>query len=120
MNHSKPAFFVLALSFLFVFSHFTPTAYAATDKGPVQKLGRGLVHLIASPFQLPKEIIETTGEAETVWLAPWKGMSEGAGKGLYQWGRQGLSGLVDIFTFWTPAGRDWGPIFEPVSLFPEV
>ncbi len=120
MNRSKTALLVLVLSFLFIFSHFTPTAYAAMGKGPVQKLGRGLVHLIASPFQLPKEIIQTTGEAETIWLAPWKGMSEGVGRGLYQMGRQGLSGLVDIFTFWTPAGLDWGPIFEPVSLFPEV
>lgn len=120
MNRSKTALLVSILSFLFIFSQFTPTAHAAMGKGPIQKLARGFVHLIASPFQLPKEVIQTTGEAETVWLAPWKGMSEGIGKGLYQMGRQVLSGFADIFTFWTPAGRDWDPVFEPASLFPEV
>ena len=119
MNRPKTAIFVFI--FFLLFLNFNSTACAADfGKGPVQKLARGLVHLVACPFQLPKEIIETTGEAETVWIAPWKGMSEGVGRGLYQMGRQGLSGLADIFTFWTPAGRDWEPIFESVSLFPEV
>ena len=111
------------LFFIFVFitsSLSNQTVYAATGKGPIQKLARGAVHLVACPFQIPKEVIETTGEAETVWLAPWKGMSEGIGRGLYQAGRQGISGLVDIFTFWTPLDRDWGPTFESGSLFPEV
>lgn len=121
MHRSKPVFFIFAFVFTFTFLGIHQTAFAADfGKGPVQKLARGVVHLIASPFQIPKEIIETTGEAETVWLATWKGMSEGVGNGLYQTGRQGISGLVDIFTFWTPAGRDWGPVFESTSLFPEV
>ncbi len=120
MNQPKTTLFILILSFPLILLNFNQTAYAAMGKGPVQKLARGLTHFIASPFQLPKEVIETTGEAETIWLAPWKGMSEGIGKGFYQWGRQGISGLVDIFTFWTPAGRDWDPIFESASLFPKT
>ena len=119
MSRSKTVFCVFVLSFLVFFTSIR-LAYAITDKGPIQKLGRGAIHLLACPFQLPKAVIETTGEAETVWLAPWKGMSEGIGKGFYYMGRQGISGLVDIFTFWTPAGRDWAPIYEPASMFPEI
>ena len=120
MTQSKTALLVLVFSFFLVFLNLNQAAYAETGKGPIQKLSRGVVHLLASPFQLPKEIIQTTGEAETVWLAPWKGFAEGGGRGLYQMGRQGISGLVDIVTFWSPLDRDWGPIFEPVSLFPEI
>ena len=120
MPRSKSALLFFVFSFLFIILSLNHTAYADMGKGPIQKLARGVVHLAACPFQIPKEIIETTGEADTVWLASWKGMSEGVGRGLYNMGRQGISGLVDIFTFWTPAGRDWDPIFEPSSLFPEI
>ncbi len=120
MKTSKRAFLCFTLSFFFVFLPLTQTAHAETGKGPVQKLTRGIVHLAAFPFQIPKEVIQTTGESETVWIAPWKGMSEGFGRGVYQAGRQMLSGLADILTFWTPAARNWDPIFEPSSLFPEI
>ncbi|GEM_PF-4710027 len=113
-------FLVLALLFSLTLMNFDHAAYADLGKGPIQKLSRGLVHVLASPFQLPKEVIQTTGEGETVWLAPIKGMSEGVGKGLYEMVCQAFSGLIDIFTFWTPAGRDWAPVFEPPSMFPQV
>ncbi|MBI4357849.1 MAG: hypothetical protein HY584_00995 [Candidatus Omnitrophica bacterium] len=98
-----------------------PQAHATEwKKGPVQKLARGFTYVIASPFQIPKEVIQTAGEAEPVWLAPWKGIAAGGGSGLYHMGRQGLSGLWDILTFGTPAGRDWDPLFEPASFVPEI
>lgn len=94
-------------------------AYADTQKGPVYKFARGITYIVASPFQLPKEIIQVASEEESPWIAPWKGMSQGAGSGLYQMGRQGIAGIWDLFTFWTPADRDWKSLFD-TSLFPEV
>ncbi|MBI4372586.1 MAG: hypothetical protein HY585_02515, partial [Candidatus Omnitrophica bacterium] len=79
-----------------------------------------VVYIVASPFQLPKEIIQTAAEADPVWLAPWKGFAQGGGAGLYQMGRQGIAGFWDLFTFWTPAERDWEPLYETSSLVPEV
>ena len=116
---AKSSFIVVAL--MLVIFGFQPRTYAMeVGKGPIQKLGRGVIYVVATPFQLPKEIIQTAAEAEPVWLAPWKGFAEGAGTGLYAAGRQGIAGIWDIFTFWTPAGRNWGPLFDSNSLFPEV
>jgi len=94
--------------------------YAAVSKGPAQKFARGIAHVLSAPFQVPKEMIETTAEAELAWLAPWEGATAGLGKGLFHFGRQLVSGFADLFTFASPSGRDWAPIFEPNSLFPEV
>ncbi|MBI1977691.1 MAG: hypothetical protein HYS55_02950 [Candidatus Omnitrophica bacterium] len=98
---------------------FAMPAYAGAHKGPVYKFARGITYIVASPFQLPKEIIQVASEEESPWIAPWKGMSQGAGSGLYQMGRQGIAGIWDLFTFWTPADRDWKSLFD-TSLFPEV
>ena len=114
--------FLLLTAFCLLLSFVDPRQAQAADwkKGPVQKLARGFTHVVASPFQIPKEVIQATGEAEPVWFAPWKGFAAGGGSGLYHMGRQGVSGLWDIFTFWTPAGRDWAPLFESSTLFPEI
>ena len=115
-------FLVLLGIFLFAMASLCPEARAelSKGKGPAQKLARGITHVIASPFQIPKEVIQAAAEADPVWLAPWRGFATGGGSGLYHMGRQGVSGLWDIFTFWTPAARNWGPLFEPSSLVPEV
>ncbi len=108
-------------AFCLLFSVFCQNdAHADLGKGPAQKLARGVVYIVASPFQLPKEIIQTAAEADPVWLAPWKGFAQGGGAGLYQMGRQGIAGFWDLFTFWTPAERDWEPLYETSSLVPEV
>lgn len=121
MKPSKVVFYCSLFIFFAMFLGSNQSASAAMDKGPVQKLARGVVHLAASPFQIPKEVIETTGETHSdIWIAPFRGMTEGIGVGIYQMGRQGMSGLVDIVTFWTPAGHDWDPVFESTSLFPEM
>ena len=100
---------------------FQPAAQAAGfGKGPGQKFVRGITYLVTAPFRLPKEMIQTAAESEPVYLAPWRAISVGAGNGLYQAGRQGLAGLYDLFTFWSPTDRDWAPLFEPSSFFPEV
>ena len=99
---------------------FAPAGHASIGKGPVQKLARGVVHVVSFPLQLPKQIIETAAQAEPAWMATWEGVTAGTGKGFYYAGRQLVSGFVDIFTFPTAAGRDWAPIFESSSLFPEV
>ncbi len=115
--HKVLLFSVLCLSL----SSFSQSqVYADIGKGPVQKLARGVFYIVASPFQLPKEIIQKAGEADQVYLAALKGVAEGSGSGVYQAGRQIIAGFWDIFTFWTPAGRNWGPLFESASLFPEV
>lgn len=105
---------------LFVLSCFIHNAHAAEVKGPAQKLGRGFVHVLASPFQIPKQIIQTASETEPFYLGPWSGVTLGTGKGLYDTGRQLVSGLYDIFTFPTPVGKNWAPLFESSSLFPEI
>ena len=113
-------FSFFSIFFLLFFTFCQSSVHADMGKGPAQKFARGLAYIVASPFQLPKEIIQTAGEADPVWLAPWKGFAQGAGAGLYQMGRQGIAGFWDVLTFWTPAGREWGPLFEPSSLFPQV
>ena len=112
--------FVIVVALLCLMTCVSPQARADIGKGPVQKLGRGIFYIIASPFQLPKEIIQKAADADPVYLVAWKGMAEGTGSGLYQAGRQAIAGFWDMFTFCTPAGRNWGPLFESSSLFPEV
>lgn len=112
--------FLTLFVLLWLITCISPQAYADIGKGPVQKLGRGIFYIIASPFQIPKEVIQKAAEADPVYLAAWKGVAEGGGSGFYKAGRQMIAGFWDIFTFATPAGRDWGPLFEPSSLFPEV
>ncbi|MBI4367983.1 MAG: hypothetical protein HY588_01170, partial [Candidatus Omnitrophica bacterium] len=105
----KSSLVVLAL--MLVVCGFQLQAYAMeVGRGPIQKLGRGIIYLVASPFQIPKEIIQKAAEADPIYLAAWKGFAEGTGSGLYQAGRQGVAGFWDLFTFYTPAGRDWGPL----------
>ena len=122
-NRYQFCFLIFVLCFL-ISTLCSSQAQAANfgnfGKGPVHKLSRGLVHILAAPFQIPKEIIQTTAEAEPVYLAPWKGMTLGAGTGLFYAGRQVISGFYDLFTFASPAGRDWAPLFEPATLFPEI
>ena len=111
---------LFALALVMVMSVAQSNAHAESKRGPIFKLGRGFTYLLASPFQIPKEIIQTTGESDVVWIAPLKGMTEGLGSGIYNMLRQGMSGMFDILTFFTPAGRDWQPLFEPTSLIPEI
>lgn len=119
MTHLKTWF---GISLFVFFMSFAQDARAAwiDQKGPAQKMARGWVYIIASPFQVPKEIIQTASQAEPAWLAPWEGMTTGLGRGGYHLGRQLVAGLVDIFTFKSPAGRDWEPLFKAESFFPEV
>ena len=113
--------FILLSVFCFLSSVFChPHAYADIGKGPVQKLGRGIFYIVASPFQIPKEIIQKAADADPVYLVALKGGFEGFGSGLYQTGRQMIAGFWDIFTFPTPAGRNWAPLFESSSLVPEI
>src|SRR3989338_276623 len=108
--------FIFALLLLFSFM-FLPEARASFgEKGPVQKLAMGFAHVLSAPLYIPKEIIQTTMEAEPVYLAPWKGITFGVGKGAFLMGRQWISGFRDIFTFWTPGP----PLFEPDSLLLEI
>ena len=105
----------------FIFLVFRPSPIQADlGKGPVQKFGRGIVYIVSSPFHFPKEMIQAAAEAEPVYWAPWKGFSVGLGNGLFHFGRQMVSGFYDLLTCWTPGGRDWAPLFEPASLFPEI
>lgn len=115
-----------ALVFLFVFSFSfiaMPPAFAFSFKSPVQKLSRGVTHMVASPFQLPKEIIQRTsnaGNARPAYSAPAEGFFVGAFTGLYYGYRQLTSGVVDVLTFYAPMDRNWGPIAEPAAMFPEI
>ena len=112
---------VVVFFFFFVAAGLNARLEAAVQtKGPAQKFGRGITHVITSPFQIPKEIIQTTSKAEIVYLAPWKGITSGFGSGVYHGGRQLISGFNDVFTFWTPQGRDWAPVYDSESLVPEI
>lgn len=98
-----------------------PSAYAhGMGHGPAQKFSRGFFNLVASPFQLPKEIIQATAShSKIAYLAPLYGMTLGLGKGVYSMAWQFTSGLADLFTFSTPLGKNWGPVIPPPTLFPE-
>lgn len=108
----------LSLALLSVFLQSTPCFAAA--KGPIHKLGRGIVHTLFFPFQLPKGIIEVAAETEPPALAPIAGITAGVGQGIYGGIKQLISGIVDVLTFPLPLGRNWEPIFDSVSLFPDV
>jgi hypothetical protein len=117
----KPKKFIIVVFVALLISVFSSVAYAATpEKGPWHKLGRGFAHIGTSIFLIPKNIIETTSQTEPFYMAPWSGMTMGLGKGGYEMGRQAVSGFFDLFTFFTPAGRDWAPLFEASTLFPEL
>ena len=114
------SFILLSALYLLSSVLYQSQAHADIGKGPVQKLGRGIFYIVASPFQIPKEMIQKASEADQVYLVALKGVFEGAGSGVYQVSRQVMAGVWDILTFWTPAGRNWAPLFESTSLFPEV
>ncbi|OGW76642.1 MAG: hypothetical protein A3J52_00305 [Omnitrophica bacterium RIFCSPHIGHO2_02_FULL_49_9] len=99
-----------------VLIHTPASAQANELNAPVQKLARGVTHVTTAVFHIPKEIIQTTMETEPVYLAPWSGMTAGLGRGGYAFGRQLVSGFVDIFTCFKPGG----PLFASDSLFPEI
>ena len=123
-NETKRAgvsIFVLVLFLVFSVTLLPQKAYATASKGPVQKLARGIAQIFASPFQLPKEIIQKTSDSNApIYLVPVQGFFEGLGSGIYLGIRQMVSGFTDMFTFWTPLGRDWGPIYDPATLVPEI
>lgn len=109
--------------FVFLLALISPSASAAPFKGrgPAQKFGRGIFHITTAIFQLPKEIIQKTADAgEPAAMAPLEGFFVGMGSGIYLGIRQLVSGFTDVFTFYTPMERDWGPIYEPATMFPEI
>ena len=118
----NPKCCVVVLSIFFLLSIGCPSQIYAFEfgKSPANKLARGFTYVVTSFFQIPKEMIQITAETEPVYLAPWKGFSVGLGTGLFHFGRQLVAGFWDIFTFWTPSGRDWAPLYEPATLFPEI
>ncbi|OGW81566.1 MAG: hypothetical protein A3G33_01990 [Omnitrophica bacterium RIFCSPLOWO2_12_FULL_44_17] len=114
---------VLVLTFFF----FLSSAYAdqlsnqlSETKGPLHKFSRGIVYMIGSPFQVFKDVIQISAETEPFYLATWKGPTVGLATGVYDTGRQLFAGLFDLFTFYTPAGRDWKPLCAPETMIPEV
>lgn len=119
---SKRNMRIAAAAGILLLAGFTGNAHAAwiNEKGPAQKFTRGFVYLVASPFQVPKEILQTAAQAEPAWMAPWEGMTIGLGKGGYNFGRQVAAGLFDMCTFRSPAERNWEPLFKSEILFPEI
>ena len=95
-------------------------AHAGFGKGPAQKFARGFFYTFSSPWQIPKEMIQTAQDAEPVYLAPVKGVIAGGGSGVYLFLRQFIAGFWDMFTFASPSGRDWGPLYERSTMFPEA
>ena len=117
MNKKKCFCLILTVT---LFLSFSPTVHAALAKGPAQKFARGFTHVVTAPFQIPKQIIQTASETEPFYLGTWAGVTLGTGNGLFYMGRQLVSGFYDMFTFFSPGGRDWAPLFEASSLFPEI
>ncbi len=115
----KTRVFVSVVLLAMLFCSLSPISQAAVS-GPVQKLGRGLTHVVIAPAQIPKWMLQTAYETEPFYMASWSGVTMGGGKGIYMCGRQMVSGLWDMFTFPSPAGRNWEPLFESSSLFPEL
>ena len=113
--------FILVAVFTFCFILTPQSAFAIPFKGPARKFARGIAHIATSPFQLPKEIVQKTSDSTApAYLVPIQGFFEGVGSGFYLGIRQMVSGFADIFTFWTPLGRNWGPIYESASLVPQI
>ena len=107
--------------FFFCFFSAPQSAYAMPFKGPAQKFARGIASVVTAIFQIPKEVIQKTSDSTApIYLVPVQGFFEGFGSGIYLGIRQIVSGFTDILTFWTPLGRDWGPIYEPASLVPQI
>jgi hypothetical protein len=109
----KASIWVVVIGFLACAA--VPQARADSAES-AQKFGRGVVHFISAPLNVPKQMIQTTVDTEPTYIAPWKGATEGIGKGLFLMGRQFISATNDLFTFWRPSE----PLYEPESLFPEI
>jgi putative exosortase-associated protein (TIGR04073 family) len=123
MAKSSVSVFILTVFFTFCFIWAPQTASAglSISKGPVRKLGRGGAHIATAILQIPKEIIQTTADSTApVYLVPVQGFFQGFGSGVYLGIRQLVSGFTDVFTFCTPADRDWGPIYEPATFTPQI
>jgi hypothetical protein len=113
----KKTYWLVVLAVLAAMVGVAPQGHAAADvEGSAQKLGRGFAHVIASPFYLPKNIIQTAVDTEPHWMAPWQAMTQGLGQGIFLMGRQAVSGFRDVFTFWDPGP----PMYDPESLIPEI
>ena len=106
---------ILGVACLSLFG-FANTLQAGPTHDSARKFWRGYAHLVSSPFQMPRQIIQTTVEGEPHYLAPFKGMTAGLGLGAYHFVRQGISGFYDLFTFAHPGP----PLYESEKFFPEL
>lgn len=89
-------------------------------RNPVQKFARGLFYIASSIFLVPKEIVQVGGDTEPFYMCSLKGPLVGGAQGAYEMLRQIGAGVFDILTFPSPAGRDWKPLFEPETLYPQL
>jgi putative exosortase-associated protein (TIGR04073 family) len=84
-------------------------AGAATDGGPVRKLGRGFGNLTTGWLELGTQIMQTTEKSGS-----WAGATVGFARGLVFGVGRTLVGAIELVTFPIPnPTTGYGPVIEP-------
>lgn len=106
----KIAVFICVISILFI-SNIT---YAETTKvtKSITKLGRGVCNILTSPFEIVKEVSDTTDNN-----GPIAGLTVGFFKGLFGTGKRLAVGIYETVTFPFPGDNDYKAILTDPEYF---
>lgn len=91
--------YVLSVALL-LFSSALVVAVAKppTVLSPVMKFGKGAVHTVASPLEVPISVSKVSKTYGPFW-----GISVGPVNGVLAMVERGLAGAIDVLTFYVPA-----------------
>ena len=87
-------------------------ATASFAQDPAKKLGRGVANVLTGWVELPKNIYNTSIEAN-----PLVGITVGTAKGIGMSIVRTGAGVYEIITFPFPLPEDYMPIIEPEFVF---
>ena len=109
-----PRIFIAVFLFFFVFSD---ARFALAEHGPIKKLKRGVVNVLTSPFEIPKELRAhwIKGSEKTYHLSAW--LFCGLVKGLVMTSARVGCGAWDILTFPFNIPPNHEPLLKPATVF---
>jgi len=87
-------------------------ATASYAQDPAKKLGRGVANILTGWLEIPKNIYNTSIEAN-----PMVGITVGTAKGIGMSIVRTGAGVYEVFTFPFPLPEDYVPILEPEFVF---
>jgi len=87
-------------------------ATASYAQDPAKKLGRGVANILTGWLEIPKNIYNTSIEAN-----PMVGITVGTAKGIGMSIVRTGAGVYEVITFPFPLPEDYVPILEPEFVF---